>query len=145
MTRPQNLGSIVWLYVPPLIMHTILFALKLYRFARSRGSLHVEAPLRRFLKEGMLMYTLATGSLVFTIICLTFTQPSQISVFLLALARCATVTSTLPSYGYSHLGLSRYAQHRFIGRYVPCRSSVASQPCRDEPAAVKRRDIKDGA
>ncbi|KIO15186.1 hypothetical protein M404DRAFT_991898 [Pisolithus tinctorius Marx 270] len=83
-------GKIVWLFVPALIDHTLLFALKVYRFAQGRKSLHVEAPLRRFFKEGMLMYAFAMGSLVFSIICLSFTAPSQLSIFVLALTRWAS-------------------------------------------------------
>ncbi|KAI6155211.1 hypothetical protein BKA82DRAFT_4075777 [Pisolithus tinctorius] len=83
-------GKIVWLFVPALIDHTLLFALKVYRFAQGRKSLHVEAPLRRFFKEGMLMYAFAMGSLVFSIICLSFTAPSQLSIFVLALTSFPT-------------------------------------------------------
>ncbi|KAI6025923.1 hypothetical protein F5J12DRAFT_454724 [Pisolithus orientalis] len=83
-------GKIVWLFVPALIDHTLLFALKVYRFAQGRKSLHVEAPLRRFFKEGMLMYAFAMGSLVFSIICLSFTGPSQLSIFILALTSFPT-------------------------------------------------------
>ncbi|KAI6025838.1 hypothetical protein F5J12DRAFT_716180, partial [Pisolithus orientalis] len=79
-TRLQIPGQIVWLCVPALIVHTLLFALKVYRFAQGWKSLHVEAPLRRFFKEGMLMYAFAMGSLVFSIICLSFTAPSQLPV-----------------------------------------------------------------
>ncbi|KAI6155308.1 hypothetical protein BKA82DRAFT_96535, partial [Pisolithus tinctorius] len=71
-TRLQIPGQIVWLCVPALIVHTLLFALKVYRFAQGWKSLHVEAPLRRFFKEGMLMYAFAMGSLVFSIICLSW-------------------------------------------------------------------------
>ncbi|KAI6042482.1 hypothetical protein EDC04DRAFT_958239 [Pisolithus marmoratus] len=88
-TSPMGVGSpgrIVWLYVPTLIVHTVMFALKVYRFAQGGKSLHVEAPLRRFLKEGMLMYLFAMGSLVFSIVCLSFTGASQLSTFIMALA-----------------------------------------------------------
>ncbi|KAI6042484.1 hypothetical protein EDC04DRAFT_958311 [Pisolithus marmoratus] len=88
-TSPMGVGSpgrIVWLYVPALVVHTVMFALKVHRFAQGGKSLHVEAPLRRFLKEGMLMYLFAMGSLVFSIVCLSFTDPSQLSTFIMALA-----------------------------------------------------------
>lgn len=89
-TRLQIPGQIVWLCVPALIVHTLLFALKVYRFAQGWKSLHVEAPLRRFFKEGMLMYAFAMGSLVFSIICLSFTAPSQLPTFILALTSFPT-------------------------------------------------------
>ena len=44
-------ATLLWIFVPSLIIHTVLFALKVYRFSQSSRSLHVEAPLRRFLKE----------------------------------------------------------------------------------------------
>ncbi|KAI6168193.1 hypothetical protein EDD17DRAFT_1532558, partial [Pisolithus thermaeus] len=72
--------QIMWLYVPSLINHSILFVLKVYRFMQSGKSLHMETPMRRYLKEGMLMYAFAMGSLVSTIVRLSFTAPSQISV-----------------------------------------------------------------
>ncbi|KAI6024998.1 hypothetical protein PISMIDRAFT_90213, partial [Pisolithus microcarpus 441] len=79
-TQMQDPGRLIWLFMPALISHSIFLALKVYRFAQSGKSLHVEAPSRRFLKEGMLMYAFATGSLVFSIVCTSFTAPSQLSV-----------------------------------------------------------------
>ncbi|KAI6120541.1 hypothetical protein EV401DRAFT_1954531, partial [Pisolithus croceorrhizus] len=70
----------MWIFVPPLINHSILFALKVYRFMQSGKSLHMETPVRRYLKEGMLMYTFVMGSLVFAIVGVSFTAPSQLSV-----------------------------------------------------------------
>ncbi|KAI6107937.1 hypothetical protein F5141DRAFT_86456 [Pisolithus sp. B1] len=89
-TQMPSAGRLVWLYVPSLIFHSILFALKVYRFVQGGKSLHVEGPSRRFLKEGMLMYVFATGSIVFSMVCALFTAPTQISVFLLALASFPT-------------------------------------------------------
>ncbi|KAI6107944.1 hypothetical protein F5141DRAFT_1119609 [Pisolithus sp. B1] len=91
-TPLQSPGHIIWIFVPSLANHSILFALKVYRFMQGRKSLHIEAPSRRFLKEGMLMYAFAMGSLVFTIVGLSFTAPSQISVYLTALAGFPTAT-----------------------------------------------------
>lgn len=85
-TQMQDPGRLIWLFMPALISHSIFLALKVYRFAQSGKSLHVEAPSRRFLKEGMLMYAFATGSLVFSIVCTSFTAPSQLSVFVMSLA-----------------------------------------------------------
>ncbi|KAI6129885.1 hypothetical protein EV401DRAFT_2066624 [Pisolithus croceorrhizus] len=83
-------GKVIWLFVPSLANHSILFALKVYRFMQGGKSLHVEAPIRRYLKEGMLMYAFAMGSLVFTIVGLSFTAPTQVSVYLTALAGWAS-------------------------------------------------------
>ncbi|KAI6125105.1 hypothetical protein EDD16DRAFT_1517331 [Pisolithus croceorrhizus] len=94
-TRMPSAGRLVWLYVPALILHSILFALKVYRFVQGGKFLHVEGPSRRFLKEGMLMYVFVTGSIVFSIICVSFTAPTQISVFILALASFPTTASVV--------------------------------------------------
>ncbi|KAI6024995.1 hypothetical protein PISMIDRAFT_673208 [Pisolithus microcarpus 441] len=88
----QNPGKVIWVFAPALINHSILFALKVYRFMQGGKSLHMEAPSRRLFKEGMLMYAFATVSLVFSIVCLTFTAYSQISVFLFALASFPTAS-----------------------------------------------------
>ncbi|KAI6120450.1 hypothetical protein EDD16DRAFT_841773 [Pisolithus croceorrhizus] len=80
----------MWLFVPPLINHSMLFALKIYRFMQSGKSLHMETPTCRYLKEGMLMYTFAMGSLVFAIVGLSFTAPSQLSIYLIALGSLPT-------------------------------------------------------
>ncbi|KAI5998844.1 hypothetical protein EDD15DRAFT_212531 [Pisolithus albus] len=85
-TQIPELGRLIWLYVPALISHSIFLALKVYRFAQGGKSLHVDAASRRFLKEGMLMYAFATGSVVFSIVCTSFTAPSQITVFIMSLA-----------------------------------------------------------
>ncbi|KAH7884356.1 hypothetical protein F5I97DRAFT_1812534, partial [Phlebopus sp. FC_14] len=77
--------SLVAIYVPSLAIHTILFGLKLYRFGTSPKSLHSDAFLRRFLKEGMVMYAFATGytftgSLIYTIVCLSLTSGADVPV-----------------------------------------------------------------
>ncbi|KAI6024996.1 hypothetical protein PISMIDRAFT_673206 [Pisolithus microcarpus 441] len=91
-TPLQSPGKTLWLFVPSLINHSILFALKVYRFMQGGKSLHMEAPSRRLFKEGMLMYAFATVSLVFTIVCLSFTAPSQTTVFYFGLASFPTAS-----------------------------------------------------
>ncbi|KAI6129884.1 hypothetical protein EV401DRAFT_717539 [Pisolithus croceorrhizus] len=66
-TTLRSPEQIMWLFVPSVTNHSILFVLKVYRFMQSGKSLHMEPPMRRFLKEGMLMYAFAMGSLVSTI------------------------------------------------------------------------------
>ncbi|KAI5998846.1 hypothetical protein EDD15DRAFT_2242199 [Pisolithus albus] len=89
-TPLQSPSKVIWLFVPSLINHSILFTLKVYRFMQGGKSLHMEAPSRRLFKEGMIMYAFAMGSLVFTMVCLSFTAYSQISIFLFALASFPT-------------------------------------------------------
>ncbi|KAI6144837.1 hypothetical protein EDD17DRAFT_1655703 [Pisolithus thermaeus] len=141
-TTLRSPEQIMWLFVPSVTNHSILFVLKVYRFMQSGKSLHMEPPMRRFLKEGMLMYAFAMGSLVSTIVRLSFTAPSEISIYLVALARWASYliksllrTAMLSAAGFFSLQppncsgrrgcLSCHAQHTFVSCYVPCRSRVA--------------------
>ncbi|KAL4075063.1 hypothetical protein V8B97DRAFT_1666880 [Scleroderma yunnanense] len=95
-TPPTSIPeTLMWIFIPSLIMHTILFTLKVYRLSQSPRVLHIEAPLRRFLKEGMLMYVFVTASIAFTITCLSFSDMSHLSVFLMGLASFPTAVSVV--------------------------------------------------
>ncbi|KIM64287.1 hypothetical protein SCLCIDRAFT_642341 [Scleroderma citrinum Foug A] len=94
-TVPPVSRTLVWMLVPSLIIHTVLFALKVYRFSQSSRSLHVEAPLRRFLKEGMLLYAFVTGTIVFDMICLSCTDSSQLSILFVGLTSFPTAAAVV--------------------------------------------------
>ncbi|KIK96576.1 hypothetical protein PAXRUDRAFT_825807 [Paxillus rubicundulus Ve08.2h10] len=81
-TSVQPKHSIFVAYIPSLAIHTVLFGLKVYRFATSPKNLHGEAFLRRFLHEGMVMYAFASGSLLFTIISLSLPANRISTVYL---------------------------------------------------------------
>ncbi|KAH7913806.1 hypothetical protein BJ138DRAFT_1001559 [Hygrophoropsis aurantiaca] len=71
--------SLVWIiFLPSLIIHSVLFALKIYRFLNSSSYLQNGTLLHRFMKEGGLMYAFATSSLLFTIISLAMTDISNL-------------------------------------------------------------------
>ncbi|KAH0834822.1 hypothetical protein J3R83DRAFT_10431 [Lanmaoa asiatica] len=78
VTEGARRSAMVWLYVPSLLFHSFLFVLKIYRFLTSPEHLQRDTLLWRFLKEGMVMYACALGSLLFIVIGLTMTDTSQI-------------------------------------------------------------------
>lgn len=79
--HPQlsSLSSLAWVYVPSLIIHTVLFALKVYRFLTRSVKMETDSLLWGFVKEyvagnsyscsdslsvlcrGMFMYVFALG------------------------------------------------------------------------------------
>ncbi|KAN0085886.1 hypothetical protein V8E55_007020 [Tylopilus felleus] len=76
---------IAWLFVPSLLMHSLLFALKVYRFVTSPKYLQTDTFLWRFLREGMVMYACALGSLLFIITGVTRTDTADIPLYEAAL------------------------------------------------------------
>ncbi|KAG1837491.1 hypothetical protein F4604DRAFT_1842606 [Suillus subluteus] len=68
------------IYLPSLIVHTVMFSLTMYRFRASSGALQEHGIIHRFLKEGMFMYAFAAGTLLYEIISLSMTKPDDISV-----------------------------------------------------------------
>jgi len=77
---------IALVYVPSLVIHTILFALTVYRFFTSSAKMQTDSFLWRFLKEGMLMYACASVSLLLGVASLTTVDPSQLTLRAPALA-----------------------------------------------------------
>ncbi|KAG2341895.1 hypothetical protein BDR05DRAFT_887505, partial [Suillus weaverae] len=68
------------IYLPSLIVHTVMFLLTMYRFRTSSRALEEHGIVHRFLKEGMFMYAFAAGTLLYEIISLSMTKPDNISV-----------------------------------------------------------------
>jgi len=73
-------STTAWLYAPSLAIHTILFALKVYRFLTSSAKMQADSFLWRFLKEGMFMYACASVSLLLGVVGLTMIEPSQLTL-----------------------------------------------------------------
>ncbi|KAH7929727.1 hypothetical protein BV22DRAFT_1029125 [Leucogyrophana mollusca] len=65
---PSSLRQIWMLYLPCIVVHSVLFLCKIYRVTTSHNTLRNTPLLGRMLKEGSLMYCFATGSLLFSII-----------------------------------------------------------------------------
>ncbi|KAF8141591.1 hypothetical protein EV363DRAFT_1150048 [Boletus edulis] len=82
LSHPQisTSSSFAWVYVPSLLSHTILFALKVYRFLTSPARMQSDSLLWGFVKEGMFMYVFAMASLLFGVVGLAMVEPSQLSV-----------------------------------------------------------------
>ncbi|KAF9223620.1 hypothetical protein BS17DRAFT_705336, partial [Gyrodon lividus] len=101
----------VAIYVPSLGIHTILFGLKLYRFAVSPKNLHGEAFLRRFLKEWRKLLKASTGSLLFTIsgLSLATSAGSVLVGHLVKLDRRLPVGTSVVSVCHAMLGIRSLA------------------------------------
>ncbi|KAG1796635.1 uncharacterized protein HD556DRAFT_277295 [Suillus plorans] len=69
------------LYLPALVVHTTMFLLTLYRFRVTPETLQQHGMIHRFVKEGMILYSFAAGSLLYEIISLSFVRPEDISKY----------------------------------------------------------------
>ncbi|KAG1871190.1 hypothetical protein C8R48DRAFT_596187, partial [Suillus tomentosus] len=72
--------SMLSVYLPALVIHTVMLLLTMYRFRVSPKALQQRGIMHRFVKEGIFMYTFAAGSLLYEIVCLSMTEPKDISV-----------------------------------------------------------------
>ncbi|OAX34006.1 hypothetical protein K503DRAFT_775008 [Rhizopogon vinicolor AM-OR11-026] len=91
----QSPPAVFMIYLPSLIVHTIMFSLTMYRFRVS--SLQGHQIIHRFLKEGIFMYAFAAGTLVYEIISLSLTQPQDITIYYSALGGGIAVGTTVVS------------------------------------------------
>lgn len=85
------------IYLPSLIVHTVMFSLTTYRFRATSGALQEHGIVHRFLKEGMFMYAFAAGTLLYEIISLSMTKPDNISIYYPALGGGLAVGTTVVS------------------------------------------------
>lgn len=85
------------IYLPSLIVHTVMFSLTMYRFRASSGALQEHGIIHRFLKEGMFMYAFAAGTLLYEIISLSMTELDHIHVYYPALGGGLAVGTTVVS------------------------------------------------
>ncbi|KAG2111959.1 uncharacterized protein F5147DRAFT_632685 [Suillus discolor] len=82
------------LYLPALVVHTTMFLLTLYRFRVTPRTLQQHGMIHRFVKEGMILYSFAAGSLLYEIISLSLVKPEDISQHLSSrIAMAATAVS----------------------------------------------------
>ncbi|KAG1854614.1 hypothetical protein F4604DRAFT_1802209 [Suillus subluteus] len=77
------------IYLPSLIVHTVMFSLTMYRFRASSGALQEHGIIHRFLKEGMFMYAFACR--------LSMTKPDDIFIYYPALGGGLAVGTTVVS------------------------------------------------
>ncbi|KAG1718949.1 hypothetical protein EDB19DRAFT_1789251 [Suillus lakei] len=85
------------IYLPSLIVHTVMFALTMYRFRGSSRALQEHGFIHRFMKEGMFIYAFAAGTLLYEIITLSMTEPNNRSVYYSALGGGLAVGTTVVS------------------------------------------------
>jgi len=83
-------------YLPSLIVHTAFFLLKVIRLSTATVPIY-ETFLSLFFQEGCAIYLFALASLLYTIISLSFTGPSDVAEFITALASDATVVAAVVS------------------------------------------------
>lgn len=102
-TRSPTIFAIV--YVPGFVDHSVLFALKVYRYMTSDRFQRRSSLLEGFLKEGLIMYACATGSLLYTIIALSLRNPSQLDVYYIGLQGGFVVGATIVSVCHALLSI----------------------------------------
>lgn len=85
------------IYLPSLIVHTIMFSLTMYRFRASSRALQEHGIFHRILKEGMFMYAFAAATLLYEIISLSMNNGENISVYYPALGGGLAVGTTVVS------------------------------------------------
>ncbi|KAG1895417.1 uncharacterized protein F5891DRAFT_1151477 [Suillus fuscotomentosus] len=73
------------MYLPSLVVHTVMLLLTMYRFRVSPKVLQQHGIIHRFVKEGIIIYTFAAGSLLYEVIGLSMTEPKEISVSFMTL------------------------------------------------------------
>ncbi|KAG1821983.1 uncharacterized protein BJ212DRAFT_934088 [Suillus subaureus] len=92
-------------YAPGFVDHSVLFALKVYRYMTSDRFQRRSSLLEGFLKEGLIMYACATGTLLYTIIALSLTDLSQLDVYFTGLEGGLVVGATLVSVCHALLSI----------------------------------------
>lgn len=93
----ENPPVIFTIYLPSLIVHTVMFSLTMFRFCASSRALQERGIFHRFLKEGMFMYAFAAGTLLYEIISLSLDNPKNITVYYPALGGGLAVGTTVVS------------------------------------------------
>ncbi|OAX41482.1 hypothetical protein K503DRAFT_489596 [Rhizopogon vinicolor AM-OR11-026] len=97
LTAENTKPSIFAIYLPSLVVHTVMFSLKMYRFCASPRALQRHGIIRRFLKEGMFVYAFAAGTLLYEIISLCMTDSKDIPIYYSALGGEMAVAATVVS------------------------------------------------
>ncbi|KAG2362792.1 hypothetical protein BDR07DRAFT_1283870, partial [Suillus spraguei] len=85
------------IYLPALVVHTTMLSLTIYRFVISSTALPGRGIVHRFLKEGLFMYVFAAGTIVYEIVALSLTKPSDIPVSFQRLRSRIAVAATVVS------------------------------------------------
>lgn len=92
-------------YAPGFVNHSVLFSLKVYRFMTSDRFQRRSSLLKGFLKEGLIMYACATGSLLYTITALSLTNVAQLDIYYTGLQGGLVVGATIVSVCHALLSI----------------------------------------
>ncbi|KAG1743490.1 hypothetical protein EDB19DRAFT_1698928 [Suillus lakei] len=92
-------------YAPSLVDHSVLFALKVYRYLASDRFQRRSSLLEGFLKEGLIMYACAMGAFLYTIIATSLINPSQLDVYSIGLQGGVVVGATIVSVCHALLSI----------------------------------------
>lgn len=101
----KNPTIIALVFAPGFVDHSVLFSLKVYRYMTSDRFQRRSSLLEGFLKEGLIVYVCATGSLLYTIIALSFPNISQLDVYFTGLQGGLVVGATLVSVCHALLSI----------------------------------------
>ncbi|KAG2340673.1 hypothetical protein BDR05DRAFT_915442 [Suillus weaverae] len=108
MVNPNFIKSptiLALVYAPSFVDHSVLFALKVYRYMASDRFQRRSSLLEGFLKEGLIMYACAMGSLLYTIIALSLTNPLHLDVYYTGLQGSLVVSATIVSVCHALLSI----------------------------------------
>ncbi|KAG2071816.1 hypothetical protein BDR04DRAFT_491129 [Suillus decipiens] len=156
-TNKGNPAMLFVIYLPALVVHTTMLSLTIYRFVISSTALPGRGIVHRFLKEGLFMYLFAAGTIVYEIVALSLTKPSDVPVYYSALggeiAVAATVVSVCramlsirslaatchvdPAWLLNHAELSRVQWRRGTSEgeiFVEVNEMDVVLPCRSQPS-----------
>ncbi|KIK39867.1 hypothetical protein CY34DRAFT_807768 [Suillus luteus UH-Slu-Lm8-n1] len=89
--------EIFTIYLPSLIVHTVMFSLTMHRFRSSSRALQEHGIFHRILKEGMFMYAFAAGTLLYEIISLSMNSRKNVADYYPALGGGLAVGTTVVS------------------------------------------------
>lgn len=101
----KNPTILALMYAPAFVDHSALFALKVYRYVTSDRFQRRSSLLEGFLKEGLIMYACATGSLLYTIIALSSADVSQLDFYYTGLQGGFVVGATIVSVCHALLSI----------------------------------------
>ncbi|KIM59416.1 hypothetical protein SCLCIDRAFT_1217763 [Scleroderma citrinum Foug A] len=85
------------IYIPFLVLDIFLFVLKVYMLATSPAYMKRDTFVSRFMKEGMVMFAVNIGALVFSVVDLTMTPVSNLPTYTVALSGSVAVTTSVLS------------------------------------------------
>ncbi|KAL4064607.1 hypothetical protein J3A83DRAFT_641001 [Scleroderma citrinum] len=128
ISAPQtldNLNKMIYIpvipsiYSPSLALYTLLFGFKGYLLATSPAYMNKDTFIRRFMNEGMIIYALNMGALIFSVVGLRMTSSSDMPTYLVASGGSVAIATTVISVCRPMLSLhSLAATHGVAPRWL---------------------------